>query len=148
MNLLRHIAPRPSAAVCRPLYGRRIATSARATISDAVGDDHRQLRAYYHKLVGELDADTKERYKNQFSWLLAKHAVSEELVLYPAYEKYLGAFGRQAADRDRESHQKAPPRALPRLRPLVDIPRRPKTASSTFSASTRIPASSRPSCAS
>jgi len=71
------------------------------TISEVVSEDHRELEAYSHKMLGTHDSDTKERYKNQFSWLLAKHAVGEEIVLYPAYEKYLGSFGKEAADRDR-----------------------------------------------
>lgn len=106
MNFLRTV-PRLNAPIAAysPLHCRFFVAAAAWTISDVVKEDHRELKAYYHKMIGEHDTDTKERYKNQFSWLLAKHAVGEEIVLYPAYEKYMGAFGKQAADKDRMSHQ-------------------------------------------
>lgn len=41
-----------------------------------------------------------------FTWELARHSVAEELVLYPAMERYLeGERGREMAEKDREEHQ-------------------------------------------
>lgn len=41
-----------------------------------------------------------------FTWELARHAVAEELVLYPAMEQYLeGGRGRELAEKDRREHQ-------------------------------------------
>lgn len=35
---------------------------------------------------------------------MSKHAISEELTLYPSMEKYLGKEGVELADVDREQH--------------------------------------------
>ncbi|KAI5777022.1 hypothetical protein EDC01DRAFT_624495 [Geopyxis carbonaria] len=79
------------------------------TISDALATDHRELEAYYSKMLDTSttgDLETRQRYQNQFSWLLAKHVVGEEIVVYPAYEKYLGALGHATAVEERASHQR------------------------------------------
>ncbi|KAI5815320.1 hypothetical protein BZA77DRAFT_338734 [Pyronema omphalodes] len=76
------------------------------TIRDVIHEDHHDLSAYHHKLLTpSISLDTKSRYQNQFSWLLAKHIIGEEIVLYPAYETYLGSYGRSVAERDREGNQ-------------------------------------------
>ena len=59
------------------------------TITDAVTEDHRELEEYYQNMVKSTDTDTQTRYQNQFTWELARHSVAEELVVYPAMEKYL-----------------------------------------------------------
>lgn len=41
-----------------------------------------------------------------FTWELARHAVAEDLVVYPAMERYLeGGRGREVAEKDRQEHQ-------------------------------------------
>jgi hypothetical protein len=50
--------------------------------------------------------DHQDRYGNQFRWQLARHSVAEELLVYPAFEEYLGDAGKARADRDREQHHK------------------------------------------
>lgn len=87
------------------------------TISRTICKDHCKLEAYTDKMLGTStgsgsgsgsdaeEMDTRERYQNQYSWLLAKHAAGEELVLYPAYEQYLGGYGREAADRGRQRYE-------------------------------------------
>jgi len=75
-----------------------------STISDAIVKDHRELEAYYNEVVNASDHDTKERYGNQFTWELARHSVGEELVVYPAFEQYLGTKGREMAETDRKEH--------------------------------------------
>lgn len=74
------------------------------TITDAITEDHRELEEYYQKIVDSNDTDTQTRYQNLFTWELARHSVAEELVVYPAMEKYLGAEGKAKADHDRKEH--------------------------------------------
>ncbi|KZF22966.1 hypothetical protein L228DRAFT_238856 [Xylona heveae TC161] len=76
-----------------------------STISDAIKQDHREIEEYYDKIVNSSDQDTQTRYQNLFTWELARHSIGEELVIYPALEKYLGDKGKQLADRDRQEHQ-------------------------------------------
>ena len=77
---------------------------ASALISDAVKHDHRELEEYYDKIVNATDDDTKVRYQNQFTWELARHSIGEELVVYPALEKYVNG-GKNLAEKDRAEHQ-------------------------------------------
>ncbi|KAF9002484.1 HHE domain-containing protein [Cyathus striatus] len=48
---------------------------------------------------------TQERWANQFMWELARHAIGEEIVVYPLMEKHLGRKGKELADQDRLDHQ-------------------------------------------
>lgn len=75
-----------------------------STISAAIKGDHRDLETYYNEVVGSSDPDYQQRYGNQFVWELARHSVAEELVVYPAMEKYLGQKGKDLADHDRQEH--------------------------------------------
>lgn len=75
------------------------------TVSDAIKHDHREIEQYYDQIINATDADTKTRYQNLFTWELARHSIGEELVVYPALEKYVDG-GKALADRDRQEHQK------------------------------------------
>ncbi|KAF3154922.1 hypothetical protein TWF569_010543 [Orbilia oligospora] len=77
-----------------------------SALTDAIKRDHSVLNKYYEKIVGTDDLDTQTRYQNLFTWELARHSIGEELVVYPAFEKHLGAKGKEMADKDREDHQK------------------------------------------
>lgn len=78
-----------------------------STISSAIIKDHRELKQYYEEVVNNPNKhDHQQRYGNQFTWELARHSVGEELVVYPALEKYLGDRGKQMADHDRQEHHK------------------------------------------
>lgn len=57
----------------------------------------------YVKAQGNFDQ--QERWANEFRWELARHSAGEELVVYPGFEKYLGAEGKRMADEDRAEHQ-------------------------------------------
>ncbi|KAJ4355134.1 hypothetical protein N0V95_003216 [Ascochyta clinopodiicola] len=94
--------------VFRLTFGSRLAsTRAPATISDAITRDHRELQKYYDEIVNNKgNFDHQDRYGNQFRWELARHSVAEELLVYPALEKYLGDAGKAQADRDRKQHHK------------------------------------------
>lgn len=75
-------------------------------ISDALKDDHRKINEYYENVLKATDNDTKVRWQNQFVWELARHSVAEELIVYPAFERYLGKQGEEMAAKDRDEHHK------------------------------------------
>lgn len=99
-----------NARLVRPQTFRRIQNFSTtrvimSSISDAIKQDHRELEEYYKNIINAKDDDTKTRWQNQFVWELARHSIGEELVVYPAMEKNLGAKGKEQADKDREEHQ-------------------------------------------
>jgi hemerythrin superfamily protein len=75
-----------------------------SSISAAITKDHRELEQYYNEVVNSNDHDHQDRYGNQFVWELARHSIGEELIVYPAFEKYLGEEGKQMAESDRKEH--------------------------------------------
>ncbi|KAF2277722.1 uncharacterized protein EI97DRAFT_374302 [Westerdykella ornata] len=81
-----------------------MATAKRSTVTDALVKDHRELEAHYNEVVNSTDPDHQERYGNQFTWELARHSVAEELIIYPAFEQYLGSKGHDIAEKDRKEH--------------------------------------------
>ncbi|KAI1196675.1 HHE domain protein [Nemania serpens] len=74
-------------------------------ISEAIKDDHRELEQAYKNILGAQTSDEKIRWRNQFTWELARHSIGEELVVYPQFEKLL-PLGREMADHDRQEHLK------------------------------------------
>lgn len=94
-------------------------SAAMSTISQAIIDDHRELEQYYNEVVNNANnRDHQQRFGNQFIWELARHSVGEELVLYPAMEKHLGAEGKEMADSDRKEHHSVCTAELPNDFPL------------------------------
>jgi len=75
------------------------------TISDAVLEDHDELREYADKMFHTDDKDVLTKYQNLFTWELARHAVAEEIVIYPYFESLMGKTGLEYADEDRDDHQ-------------------------------------------
>ena len=73
-------------------------------VSDAIKQDHRELEDYYNQIINATDHDTQIRYRNQFTWELARHSIGEELVVYPAFEQHV-ENGKAIADKDRKEHQ-------------------------------------------
>lgn len=69
------------------IHARNIGLHSPPTITAAVTTDHRELLAYAHKLrvLDPRDSDSRVRFQNQFSWLLTKHLLAEELCLYPLF---------------------------------------------------------------
>lgn len=60
---------------------------------------------YYDKYKAAAgDADAQGRWAHQLIWEIARHAVGEEIVVYPLMEEHLGTEGRKLADEDREQH--------------------------------------------
>jgi len=95
--------PRPLYLAQKPLSTRIAAMS---TISESITKDHRELGTYYNEIINSNDLDHQERYGNQFTWELARHSVGEELIVYPAFEKYLGSKGHDMAESDRKEHHR------------------------------------------
>ncbi|WWD02352.1 hypothetical protein V865_000391 [Kwoniella europaea PYCC6329] len=77
-----------------------------STVSDVISHDHRELEEYYDNILKATTDDDKIRWQNQFTWELARHSIGEELVVYPAFEKYI-VDGKAMADKDRAEHAKA-----------------------------------------
>lgn len=74
---------------------------------DAIADDHQEMYTYYDQYVKSAgDADAQDRWSRQLIWEVARHAVGEELVVYPLMEKHLGAQGQKLANEDRADHNK------------------------------------------
>jgi hypothetical protein len=60
---------------------------------------------YYDKFRQAAgDNDAQQRWANQLRWEIARHAVGEELVIYPLMEQKMGAEGKHLADEDRAQH--------------------------------------------
>ncbi|KAG6848331.1 hypothetical protein H0H93_001134 [Arthromyces matolae] len=61
---------------------------------------------YYDEYVkASGNADAQERWARQLTWEVARHAVGEEIIVYPLMEKHLGEKGLKLADEDRADHQ-------------------------------------------
>ncbi|KAL8955734.1 MAG: hypothetical protein Q9193_006523, partial [Seirophora villosa] len=75
------------------------------TISEAISEDHHALDLYADNIRSATSIEDKTKWRNQLTWALARHAISEELTMYPAMEKHLGEEGLQLTNKDREQHQ-------------------------------------------
>jgi len=98
--------------ICQPLHfapirhvNRSFSASSflKITVSEVITHDHSKLDQYYNNILSAKDDDTKVRWQNQFTWELARHSIGEELVIYPAMEKFL-PNGKEMADKDRQQH--------------------------------------------
>ena len=58
----------------------------------------------YERARHRGDVDAQARWTRQLTWEVARHAVGEEIVVYPLMEKYLGEKGNQLANHDRQDH--------------------------------------------
>ncbi|EXA32412.1 related to HHE domain protein [Fusarium oxysporum] len=95
---------RPQVLRASPRFMRIQTAALSSAISDAIIQDHRELEKYYNKVINSTDHDHQQRFGNQFVWELARHSIGEELVVYPAFEKYMGPKGQEMADSDRQKH--------------------------------------------
>lgn len=78
-------------------------------VSEALGNDHQYLDYCYEQLKAASTTEDKIKWRNMLSWNLARHAISEELTVYPAMEKWLGEEGKQLTKTDFEQHQAVSP---------------------------------------
>ena len=74
------------------------------TISEAISADHGAIDTYAENIKTASTLQEKIEWRNQFTWTLARHAVSEELTMYPMMEEKLGQEGKDMTDIDREQH--------------------------------------------
>lgn len=58
----------------------------------------------YTRAHENADVDAQARWATQLRWEIARHAVGEEIIVYPLMEKHLGEKGKKLADHDREDH--------------------------------------------
>lgn len=64
------------------------------------------MYSYYNEYAkNQGDAEAQARWSRLLTWEIARHAVGEELVVYPLLEKHLGVKGKELADKDRSDHQ-------------------------------------------
>jgi len=76
------------------------------TLTGAIKEDHQEMYEYHaNYLKAKGDSDAQARWARQLTWEIARHAVAEEIVVYPLMEKHLGPQGLKLADRDRAEHQ-------------------------------------------
>ncbi|KAJ4517755.1 hypothetical protein HRR78_003593 [Exophiala dermatitidis] len=75
------------------------------SVVSVIKHDHEELKQFYDTIKEAKDEDTKVRFQNQFTWELARHSIGEELVVYPAMEKYVDG-GKEMAQKDRDEHNK------------------------------------------
>jgi hypothetical protein len=67
-----------------------------------------QMYEYYDEYTrarNNSDDDAAGRWARQLTWEVARHAVGEEIVVYPLMEKHLGEKGMKLTDNDRAEHQ-------------------------------------------
>jgi len=88
-----------------------------STISEAISNDHANLDVYADKIKSSTTLSEKTEWRNQFTWTLARHAISEELTMYPAMEKHLGREGTDLTDVDRAQHQAVSPATTQTISP-------------------------------
>jgi len=76
-------------------------------IIERIKHDHEELEEYYSnykKAHQRGDEDEAHKWFNQFVWEISRHAVSEELVLYPLISAQ-GERGKELANQSRTDHQ-------------------------------------------
>ncbi|KAI0841482.1 hypothetical protein F5Y06DRAFT_285121 [Hypoxylon sp. FL0890] len=87
-----------------PLRSFSAAVVAKGPLLNAIAHDHRELESYVPHIMANQSSEERIRFRNLFVWELARHSVAEELIVYPAMEKYL-ENGRDMAWKDRDQHQ-------------------------------------------
>jgi Hemerythrin HHE cation binding domain len=91
----------------------------RGSISEAVQNDHQQVRMYYNKIRASLDDQSKTEYRNDLVWEIARQLVAEEMVLFPELERKLsGPEGQGLASQDRKDHAMM----KMKLKEILDLP--------------------------
>ncbi|KAG6326935.1 hypothetical protein ID866_12154, partial [Astraeus odoratus] len=73
-------------------------------LKDAIVHDHREIELYYDQYKKAVNVKDKDKWSNQLTWEVARHAAGEEIVVYPLFEKKLGEEGRKMAEKDRADH--------------------------------------------
>ena len=90
----------------RPATQRLMATASTNKLTDVIKEDHKHMAEAINIIKTarqENDYDTQIRWQNQLIWEVARHSVAEEIVVYPAFERFL-INGEEMADKDRKEH--------------------------------------------
>jgi hemerythrin superfamily protein len=74
-------------------------------VSEAIGQDHQYLDECYENLQSANSTGDEVKWRNMLTCNLARHAISEELTVYPAMEKWLGEEGKALTKEDFVQHQ-------------------------------------------
>ncbi|KAK4208560.1 hypothetical protein QBC37DRAFT_431773 [Rhypophila decipiens] len=99
-----HTLPRPFITGLPVATARRFdSTTTQPKISDRIKHDHKELEDCYNAIITSKDPAQQVRFQNLFVWELARHSIAEEIVVYPAFEKYI-PDGKLMADKDRAEH--------------------------------------------
>ena len=72
---------------------------------DEILDDHRELEEYYNNYKSAKTPEEGYKWFNQFVWENSRHAVSEEIVVYPMMQA-LGQRGKDLVEESLEGHRK------------------------------------------
>ncbi|OZJ04306.1 hypothetical protein BZG36_03162 [Bifiguratus adelaidae] len=75
------------------------------SIIDLVIDDHEEVRSLWKQYQSEPDQKAKGDIKDKVVYNVAVHSHAEELVLYAAFEAFMGAKGKELADISRAEHR-------------------------------------------
>jgi hemerythrin superfamily protein len=75
------------------------------TIEELIIQDHNETRAVFKKYNDEFNRDEKFKWYRQMVYLIAKHSIAEEIVLYPLIREKLHN-GDIMADLDIEQHRR------------------------------------------
>lgn len=107
------VVPRTAGA---SITGRTFTTSRvflTPALTDAITGDHKEIKRCYEEVMSSNDVEHQERYGNKFIWELARHSVAEELIVYPAMERYMPpGQGQQHAEKDRKQHHTVSSRTI------------------------------------
>ena len=79
-------------------------TKSTQRILPAIKSEHATLHAHTTQILRGLNPDEQTRYQNQFTWELARHMISEELVVYPAIVAHV-QHGTALSNKNRLEHQ-------------------------------------------
>lgn len=75
------------------------------TISEAIGNDHKYIDWVHDQILASTTDADKTKWRNQLVWTFARHAISEELTMYPTMVEKLGEEGKRMTETDLEQHQ-------------------------------------------
>ncbi|KAF7586689.1 hypothetical protein BBP40_008495 [Aspergillus hancockii] len=74
-------------------------------ITETIHNDQLAIQGCYNRIINSANRDEQIRYQNLLTWELARYLVGEELVVYPAFEKYVTG-GAQILKRNRVENQR------------------------------------------
>ncbi|KAK9895143.1 hypothetical protein P389DRAFT_197211 [Cystobasidium minutum MCA 4210] len=80
--------------------------SAGRPLTEEIARDHETLRQCYENYKKATTDDEKQEWVNQYVWTNARHAIAEEIVVYPIMDDLMGEEAKEITEKDRDSHQR------------------------------------------